>query len=154
MTSLFSGGPRSKADRLAIEVGRQIHLAVVDEGRREGVWAYLCDDGNGHAWFEKCEKAEVRDGVIVKKPGLPYRRFSPELAARIRQHKEELRIYVEWRRAQRETKAPAGGVANVRMRREVAAARLAAVVDRQLANKSANISTSTPSPGVGSENGR
>lgn len=70
----------------AIKIGYRIHQHVVDEGRAEGVFAYLYHDGNGKAWFEKYDRKshQVR------------RTFSPMVAREIRQNVQELRIYARW----------------------------------------------------------
>lgn len=74
-------------ERSAVEIGHQIHMAVIDEGRREGVFAYLYEAADGRAWFEKYDR---RTRVVS-------RRFSPELMARIRANASALRAYVAWR---------------------------------------------------------
>lgn len=70
----------------AVEIGYRIHRHVVDEGRAEGVFAYLYHDGKGKAWFEKYDRKshQVR------------RTFSPMLAREIRLYVRELRIYARW----------------------------------------------------------
>lgn len=70
----------------AVEIGYRIHRHVVDEGRAEGVFAYLYHDGKGKAWFEKYDRKshQVR------------RTFSPMLARDIRLYVRELRIYARW----------------------------------------------------------
>lgn len=73
-------------ERSAVEIGYQIHMAVIDEGRREGVFAYLYEAADGRAWFEKYDR---RTGVVS-------RRFSKGLMDRIRLHGKELRAYVAW----------------------------------------------------------
>lgn len=92
----FSDKPRSKADWRAIDIGHAIHMEVVEEGRREGVWAYLFHDGKGQAWFEKCKPAVFKDGKLIERAGVPYRRFSPALVEKMRRHKDELRVYARW----------------------------------------------------------
>lgn len=92
----FSDKPRSKADWRAIDIGHAIHVEVVEEGRREGVWAYLFHDGKGQAWFEKCKPAVFKDGKLIERAGVPYRRFSPALVEKMRRHKDELRVYARW----------------------------------------------------------
>lgn len=68
-----------------VKVGQEIHEAVVDEGRREGVFAYLVRDGR-RGWFEKYDR---RTREI-------HRRFSPTLAARIKANRDALKLYVEY----------------------------------------------------------
>ena len=146
MTSCFDK-PRDRAYWRSVDIGHAIHMEVVAEGQREGVWAYLYHDGRGNAWFEKCKKAVFRDGVLVEKSGVPYRRFSTALAAKMRQHKNDLRVYARWY----ESGSSRQGV-GVKMRREVAAARCAALVDGQIAGAITNgVVNNTPPPVVGSE---
>ena len=77
-------------DGKAIEIGLAIHRAVVDEGRREGVFAYLTRDENGRAFFQKYDpKANGGKGEF-------HSRFSKTLADRIVIHREDLRLYVRW----------------------------------------------------------
>ena len=141
----FSDKPRSKADWRSIEIGHAIHMEVVAEGRREGVWAYLYHDGKGQAWFEKSKPAVFRDGKLIERAGVPYRRFSPALVEKMRRHKDELRIYARWCEEDRISHLGMGGQ---RMsRREIAAARCAALVAGQVANTvSINLRTH-PHPG-------
>lgn len=74
----------------AIDVGMEIHRAVVEEGRREGVFAYLTRDEKGRAFFQKYDpKANGGKGEF-------HSRFSKELAGRIIVHRQELRQYVTW----------------------------------------------------------
>ena len=152
MTSISSTS-RSKADWRSIDIGHAIHMEVVAEGQREGVWAYLYHDGKGNAWFEKCKKAVFRDGVLVEKSGVPYRRFSRELAAKIVRHKAELRVYARWvEDCDLKWRSSVGG--SVKTRREIAAARCAALIDSQLSGEVTNrVINNTPPPGVGSDEG-
>ncbi len=77
-------------DGKAIEIGLAIHRAVVDEGRREGVFAYLTRDEYGRAFFQKYDpKANGGKGEF-------HSRFSNTLADRIVIHREDLRLYVRW----------------------------------------------------------
>ena len=85
MTSI-SDKPRTNAEWRSIDIGAAIHQEVLDEGRREGVFAYLYHDGKGHAWFEKCARG-----------GNPYRRFSSALAEKMKRHRDDLRIYARWK---------------------------------------------------------
>ena len=68
-----------------VKVGQEIHEAVVDEGRREGVFAYLVRDGR-RGWFEKYDRRTKELN----------RRFSPTLAARIKANRDALKLYVEY----------------------------------------------------------
>ena len=92
----FSDKPRDKVDWRSIDIGHAIHMEVVEEGRREGVLAYLFHDGKGRAWFEKCKPAVFKDGKLIERAGVPYRRFSPALVEKMRRHKDELRVYARW----------------------------------------------------------
>ena len=77
-------------DGRSVEIGLAIHQAVVDEGRREGVFAYLTRDENGRAFFQKYDpKANGGNGEF-------HSRFSKSLADRIICHREDLRAYVRW----------------------------------------------------------
>ena len=73
----------SISESQAVEVGWRIHQAVIAEGRREGVFAYLYHSPDGRAWFEKFDR----------KTKEVHRRFSPEVAAMIKGHVAELKIY-------------------------------------------------------------
>lgn len=132
-----------------IDIGHAIHMEVVEEGRREGVWAYLFHDGKGQAWFEKCKPAVFKDGKLIERAGVPYRRFSPALVEKMRRHKDELRVYARWCEEDPFTRSGVGG--QVKSRREIAAARCAALVAGQVANTGVNKVANTPPPGVGSE---
>lgn len=68
-----------------VKVGQEIHESVVDEGRREGVFAYLVRDGR-RGWFEKYDRRKKEC----------HRRFSPTLAARIKANRDALKLYVEY----------------------------------------------------------
>ena len=144
MTSI-SDTSRSKADWRSIDIGRAIHREVVAEGQREGVWAYLYHDGKGNAWFEKRKKAVFRDGVLVEKCGVPYRRFSRELAEKMRRHKDDLRVYARWCEDWDQKRCSSVG-GSVIARREIAAARCAALVDGQVANRVTNTVANNPPP--------
>lgn len=76
----------STSERQAIEVGYRIHQAVIAEGRREGVFAYLYHSPDGRAWFEKYDR----------KTKEVHRRFSQKVAAMIRGHVAELKVYARW----------------------------------------------------------
>ena len=74
----------------AIDIGIAIHRAVVDEGRREGVHAYLTRDERGRAFFQKYDpKANGGRGEF-------HCRFSKALADKIIIHRDDLRGYVRW----------------------------------------------------------
>ena len=73
----------SISESRAIEMGWRIHQAVIAEGRREGVFAYLYHSPDGRAWFEKFDR----------KTKEVHRRFSPEVAAMIKGHVAELKVY-------------------------------------------------------------
>ena len=85
----------SISESQAIEVGWRIHQAVIAEGRREGVFAYLYHAPDGRAWFEKFDR----------KTKEVHRRFSPEVAAMIKGHVAELKIYARLT-GQRDEKKP------------------------------------------------
>ena len=83
--------PRAVVERRRlVELGHSIHRAVVDEGRREGVFAYLYhwQDERGE-WRARFEKYDRRTGLVSC-------RFSPGLAARIRANADAVRAYVRW----------------------------------------------------------
>lgn len=82
-----SNKPRrwTETELAMVKVGQEIHEAVVDEGRREGVFAYLVRDGR-RGWFEKYDRRKKER----------HRRFSPTLAARIKANRDELKLYVEY----------------------------------------------------------
>ena len=80
-----------------VKVGQEIHEAVVDEGRREGVFAYLVRDGR-RGWFEKYDRRTKE----------LHRRFSPALAARIRANRDALKLYVEYCNCQDQHRGPLG----------------------------------------------
>lgn len=89
MTSYFSrryGESELLMISRALEIGSLIHQRVADEGRREGVAAYLYHDGCGRAWFEKFDRNS----------GKVSRSFSPEISRDVREHVAELRIYAKW----------------------------------------------------------
>lgn len=128
-------------ERRAIEIGRSIHEAVVEEGRREGVFAYLYHDGQGRAWFEKYDRSARKIS----------RKFSPELADRMRRHKDELRIYARYCEMDRFAKDD-GGVQNKKTRREIAVERCRVIVEMQeTAATDGRNAQPTPPPVVGSE---
>ena len=85
----------STSEGQAIEVGWRIHQAVIAEGRREGVFAYLYHSPDGRAWFEKYDR----------KTKEVHRRFSAEVAAMIKGHVAELKIYAR-RTGMRDQKGP------------------------------------------------
>lgn len=66
-------------------IGYGIHQAVIAEGKREGVWANLDHEliGSGKLPFVKFDERTKET----------HRRFSKELAERIRTHRDELRVY-------------------------------------------------------------
>lgn len=76
----------SKRQGKAIDIGCDIHRAVLAEGRRLGVHAYLTTDGQGRSWFEKYDP-KTKEFC---------RRFSPEIMERISFYRESLRVYAEW----------------------------------------------------------
>ena len=78
-----------------VNVGQEIHEAVVDEGRREGVFAYLVRDGR-RGWFEKYDRRTKE----------LHRRFSPALAARIKANRDALKLYVEYCNCQDQHRVP------------------------------------------------
>ena len=139
-TSSFECRGFTAQERRSIEIGRSIHEAVVDEGRREGVFAYLYHDGKGRAWFEKYDRAA----------GKISRRFSPELMERMKLYKDDLKVYARYCEADRFDKARAG--ADAMPRRKAAMERCAAIVSAAGANPSgASKCAPIPSPMVGSE---
>lgn len=140
-TSSFERRGFTAQERRSIEIGRSIHEAVVDEGRREGVFAYLYHDGKGRAWFEKYDRAARKIS----------RKFSPELAARMRQHKDDLKIYARYCEMDRFAKDD-GGVQNKKTRREIAVERCRVIVEMQeTAATDGRNAQPTPPPVVGSE---
>lgn len=80
----------SKRQGKAIDIGFDIHRAVLAEGRCLGVHAYLTTDGQGRSWFEKYDP-KTKEFC---------RRFSPEIMERISFYRESLRIYAEWYHSQ------------------------------------------------------
>lgn len=130
----------SSSERRSIEIGREIHAAVVEEGRREGVFAYMYHDGQGRAWFEKYNKRTKE----------VYRRFSPELAARMRKHKDDLKVYARYCESDSDAKSGAGVVCG-KTRREIAVERCRVIVESQGREVGDWVSNGTPPPGVGSE---
>lgn len=78
----------TEADRRSIEIGAKIHQAVIDEGRREGVLAYMYQSEDGRSWFEKYDR---RTKTLT-------RNFSSELADRMKRHRADLKIYAEYYR--------------------------------------------------------
>lgn len=83
--------PRAVVERRRlVELGHSVHRAVVEEGRREGVFAYLYhwQDERGE-WRARFEKYDRRTGLVCC-------RFSPGLAARIRANADAVRAYVRW----------------------------------------------------------
>lgn len=140
-TSSFERRGFTAQERRSIEIGRSIHEAVVDEGRREGVFAYLYHDGKGRAWFEKYDRAARKIS----------RKFSPELAARMRQHKDDLKIYARYCEMDRFAKDD-GGVQNKKTRREIAVERCRVIVEMSKDSAApSETSQPTPPPAVGTE---
>ena len=133
MTLSFDQSSFSAAELRSIKIGRSIHEAVVDEGRREGVFAYLYHDGKGRAWFEKYDRAARKIS----------RRFSPELMERMKLHKDDLKVYARYCEADRFDKARAG--ADAMPRRKAAMKRCAAIVSATGANPS-GVSKGAPIP--------
>lgn len=78
------------ARRRLVDLGHSIAQAVVEEGRREGVFAYLYhwqdERGEWHARFEKYDRRAGRVSC----------RFSSGLATRIRANAEAVRAYARW----------------------------------------------------------
>lgn len=104
----------STSEGQAIEVGWRIHQAVIAEGRREGVFAYLYHSPDGRAWFEKYDRKLPRNQRV-------HRRFSPEVAAMIKGHVAELKIYARWTGLRNEKSSeppPPGQVLFERQRRK------------------------------------
>lgn len=102
----------STSEGQAIEVGWRIHQAVIAEGRREGVFAYLYHSPDGRAWFEKYDR----------KTKEVHRRFSAEVAAMIKGHVAELKIYARWTGLRNEKSSappPPGQVLFERQRRKL-----------------------------------
>lgn len=127
--------PRAVVERRRlVELGHSIHRAVVEEGRREGVLAYLYhwQDERGE-WRARFEKYDRRTGLVSC-------RFSSGLATRIRVNAEAVRAYARWLEGQVEEAAcPAVALRPGLTALEIARARVA----RQAAVGAA--------PGVGSD---
>lgn len=140
MTSSFDGSRFTAAELRSIAIGRSIHEAVVDEGRREGVFAYLYHDGKGRAWFEKYDRAARKIS----------RKFSPELMERMKRHRDDMKVYARYCEADRFKDSGAGDCAMPRrvaaMKRCVAIVSAAAGDPVAMANN-----TPTPPPAVGTE---
>lgn len=85
---MFRSKPRTKAELDSISIGYQIHQAVIAEGRREGVQAFLDHDiiGTGKLPFMKWDP----------KTKELHRRFSKALADRIKEHVADLKVYFEY----------------------------------------------------------
>ena len=129
----------SSSERRSIEIGREIHEAVVEEGRREGVFAYLYHDGQGRAWFEKYDR---RTKEI-------HRRFSPELAARMRKHVDDLKVYARHCEMDPFTKSNGAG-GTTKTRREIAIARCRLIVEAHTPGApDARPLIEAPAPGIG-----
>ena len=110
----------STSESKAIEVGWRIHQAVIAEGRREGVFAYLYHSPDGRAWFEKYDR----------KTKEVHRRFSAEVAAMIKGHVAELKIYARWVEIGHEKRPdphPPGQVLFERQRRKLMTAKVSGI---------------------------
>lgn len=113
--------PRAVVERRRlVELGHSIHRAVIEEGRREGVFAYLYhwqdERGEWHARFEKYDRRTGRVSC----------RFSSGLATRIRANADAVRAYVRWWEGQVEAAAcPAVALRLGPTAREIARARVA-----------------------------
>lgn len=110
----------SISESRAIEVGWRIHQAVIAEGRREGVFAYLYHSPDGRAWFEKYDR----------KTKEVHRRFSAEVAAMIKGHVAELKIYARWTGLRNEKSSappPPGQVLFERQRRKLMTAKVSGI---------------------------
>ena len=132
---MISYSKASEAERRAYMVGKAIHEAVIAEGRSEGVWAYLFHAADGRGWFEKYNP-------VTKERS---RKFSPDLTRRMREHKDELHIYLGLRAGELEL-ARKKHVVAAESWRDKAAARCAAIVDRATSETAAPILGSGPKP--------
>lgn len=70
----------------SIDIGHKIHQAVIEEGRAEGVFAYLYHSPDGRAWFEKYDRATKTVS----------RKFSQALAKRMIANRDHLRVYARY----------------------------------------------------------
>lgn len=74
------------AEWKSFRIGREIHQAVVAEGRAEGVHAYLYHAPDGRAWFEKYDPKAHKASRV----------FTRGLAERIKSNREHLKVYAKY----------------------------------------------------------